>query len=176
MFGTNQLFIIAIGVILIILVYWFFNKRPKAQRKESDSQEIPPEEIETGMKKMAAQTVEFAKTHFNITLDYSEESINEMETMYEQMYKDIKKLRMPKKEIADLALIQGAYIGEVIRKHHGGHWEKDHKALGQNSWPIIFDEDNATCPVGWVFKRLTNGKEDDVSYKYRVLITNRDDK
>ena len=68
MFGKNQLFAIAIGVILIVFVYLLVKKRPKIQLSDSGTQEIPPEEIETGMKDMAAQTVEFAKTHFNIIL------------------------------------------------------------------------------------------------------------
>ena len=123
MFGTNQLVVIVIGAILIVLVYWFLNKKPKSQRNESDSQEIPPEEIADNMKDMAEQTVEFARVHFNITLDYSEESIKDLETMYEQMYKDIKKMRMSKKKIAHWAMFHGAYIGEVIRRHHGGHGE-----------------------------------------------------
>jgi hypothetical protein len=69
-----------------------------------------------------------------------------------------------------LALAFGVYIGEVIRKQAGeGRWERDHPQMGEGSMPLYW-KGHTSFPVAWCLKRLANGDEDNVWFKYRVIV------
>jgi hypothetical protein len=56
----------------------------------------------------------------------------------------------------------GAYVGEVIRRHHAGaEWKRDHPAVGEKTYPIHW-EGGDSFPKGSCYKRIVNGDEDDV--------------
>jgi len=63
------------------------------------------------------------------------------------------------------ALIAGAYVGEVIRRNHGGYWSTHSEAAGEFSFPLHTLDKNV-FPYMWCLKRLVNGREDNVWHKY----------
>ena len=62
----------------------------------------------------------------------------------------------------------GAYIGEVIRRKFGGSWSVDHAVAGPQTFPINWHGREA-FPVGWCGKRILNGDEDNVWFKFQVV-------
>jgi len=63
----------------------------------------------------------------------------------------------------------GAYIGEVIKRgESGATWGRDDPVGGARSYPLH-------CHAGtlyvcaWCYRRITNGEEDNVWDKYRVV-------
>jgi hypothetical protein len=71
----------------------------------------------------AKGAVEAARRDFQLELDYSEESIQHVETIVGRRHEE----HVRKSAAADGGLDMfckqwGAYIGEVVRKHHGGDW------------------------------------------------------
>ncbi len=84
-------------------------------------------------------------------------------------------VRKSDQELAGLAVVYGAYVGEVIR--HGetkARWGRDHPAAGPNSYPLFWGAGDAcSFPLAWCQKRLQNGDEDSIVYKFQVMEAER---
>jgi hypothetical protein len=52
---------------------------------------------------------------------------------------------------------------------HNGTWAVDHKVAGPGSFPIRWGEHEA-FPIGWCGKRIVNGEEDNVWFKFQLLL------
>ena len=119
----------------------------------------------------AADAVAMAKRQFNIVLNGSDNSIDDVERALAAVHSAYA-VASPKPsddELLPMAKAFGAYVGEVYRKNHGATWGivsmngQDYPGFrttsGVNVWP-----------VGRVMNRLTDGPENDVSIFYRKLV------
>jgi hypothetical protein len=128
------------------------------------------------MIKIADAAVEAAEKIYNVKLDYSEESIIEVEGILNSLHEErpknfITKLlkRKPLERLAQTAaLTLGAYLGEVIRRIHGGEWVREDFA-GEKDVLMLKIGETSIFPNDKVYKRITNGAEDDVRFYYKVL-------
>jgi hypothetical protein len=103
-------------------------------------------------------------------LDFSEQSVQTLAEMIEQQFGDWRPWRrgeVAKKNVPSASLV-GAYLGEVVIRHRGGHW----------GWMPEFDVAAVQLPSGtWTSppakaqKRFLNGKEDDLVFYYEALRT-----
>jgi len=84
------------------------------------------------------------------------------------------KQRLSNQDLNAHALHFGAYIGEVIRRKFGGSWATDHPVAGPKSFPIHFLGGDS-FPIGWCGKRILNGDEDNVWFKYQVVTSQRNE-
>lgn len=112
------------------------------------------------MKGLAEKAVEHGR-RFNYDFDYKRESVGELEEVLDKYESAAKKVKASDEEIWELSLIFGAYLGEVLLrtglKHSGFVWTEE------NSIPILKKNDQTkVSPVSKVFKRLKNGKEDNI--------------
>lgn len=112
------------------------------------------------MKSLAEKAVEYGK-RFNYDFDYKRESIEELEEVLDKYEPATKKICATDEEIWELSLIFGAYLGEVLLrtglKHAGFVW------VDENGIPILKkNEQTKVSPISKVFKRLKNGKEDNI--------------
>ena len=105
---------------------------------------------------------------FDWEFDYSEESIRMLEEMIDRPFADWRPWRSGKvaKKNLPIASLVGAYLGEVMIRHVGGHW----------GWMPDFDVAAVQLPSGtWTSppakaqKRFLNGKEDDLVFYYEAL-------
>ncbi len=122
------------------------------------------EDIQLGMTELSDEAVTMAKTDSNIALDYSLESVEQVEAILASVYAnhpDLERRRY-------LAVRYGAYVGEVIRRKWGGSWDRDHPVGGKDSFPIR-SKGHESFPIAWCFKRLKNGSEDNVWHKLQIL-------
>jgi len=130
----------------------------------------PNEAINTQMASLATQAVELAKSSYAITLDYSPDSVKSVEKLLSLKYDLQKTQPMSETELADTAHTFGAYIGEVMKRTHPGHWERDSAAGGKNALPLVFnDTGEQSFPCAWVYHRLKNGDEDNVWTKFYFI-------
>ena len=104
-------------------------------------------------------------------LDYSEQSVRTLEEMIDQQFADWRPWRRGKvaEKNVPVASLVGAYLGEVMIRHNGGHW----------GWMPDFDVAAVQFPSGtWTSppakaqKRFLNGKEDDLVFYYETLKAN----
>src|SRR5262249_9432961 len=101
------------------------------------NQDPEDEEFEAMMQEGVAQTLELAKKN-GIALDFSDESINEVEKFLGECHKEYKKAES-EEGFHGLAMMLGAYIGEVIRqKGFGGTWARNHPEMGEDSFPFYW--------------------------------------
>lgn len=106
----------------------------------------------------AQEAVDLAQRDFQVKLDYSEESIRRLEDLIARQGQVSAERRRR------FALLWGAYLGEVARRHHGAEWLAD---------GVLKFGTGELSPPSKVNKRFINGAEDNV-YFYYQMIFNRD--
>lgn len=142
---------------------------------ESDWQEASVT-VEDMMKAYAKDAIDSAHRDFGVHLDLSIGSLQEVEKILGRLYdskpRGLKKLFQRKTvelDLETLSKVWGGYIGEVIRRNHGGQWR-----IAEDLYPdtVVYAlrvETTDIFPPAKVYKRLTNGPEDDVWFYYCVL-------
>ncbi len=117
--------------------------------------------------KMCVTAIEYAN-EFNKKLDYSENSIIDLEEILDWYSKDISASKPTENQIWSMAIIFGSYLGETLLKNglleKGFVWGKEPSA----NIPLLIRNDGAyLTPSDKVYKRLVNGSEDSVISFYR---------
>ena len=128
------------------------------------------------MAEHAQEAVANAEAVHGVHLDYTPESIEKVEGILAAIYSSsprglISRLLgrgLSDDEAARLARMYGSYVGESLLRKWGGHWEKDHPVAGPGSYPITC-RGHQSFPLGWCYKRLRNGPEDNVWHKVLVI-------
>lgn len=109
-------------------------------------------------------------------LDLSEESLKEVEEILEMYHNDVPKGFINKlfrkgptqEEVIQMAKVWGGYIGEVMRLHIGGKWSLE-DLFGEKNVIVLNVGETKIFPVAKAYKRIINGKEDDICFYYEVL-------
>jgi len=117
---------------------------------------------------LATEATKWVKNDRGIDLDYSIESIQTIDEELARLSKEVNKTN-PQKGTFGTALGYGAYVGEVIRRRAGGSWAADHPAGGPHSYPLTITSNRVIFPVGWCWKRLTGGEEENVYTKAKLF-------
>jgi hypothetical protein len=113
--------------------------------------------------------VDFAARSLDITLDWSEGSIRQVEEMLGRLHDDMPSARPTQDEVWVFAKAFGSYMGEVLRRHHGGEWGTI--SMDGQSFPGLRQANGVLIwPWSKAHKRLTNGAEDNVWHYYSILI------
>lgn len=153
-----------IAVAIIAGILWLRTRR------------VRPIEFKSTQEKMswlADQAVRVARENQGVELDYTPESIEQVEQVLSVLHDEHKSGKLSK-GVNGLALAFGAYIGEAIRQSEpGSKWEKDHQVAGPESYPIQWGG-GESFPTGWAYKRIINGPEDNVWHKYVILKQQRE--
>src|SRR5438105_3617047 len=94
----------------------------------------PDPDIEEIAKAYSLDAVDIAAKNFDVQLDWSEESIRDVEQILNRLHDSL--TQAPAEEtIWVFAKSFGSYLGEVFRKYHGGTWGM--VKLGDNEFPGI---------------------------------------
>ncbi len=127
------------------------------------------------MEAYALDAVDFGKK-FNEDLDFSRESVERVERICTILFNAIPKnfftkliRRNPSEgQKLQISKVFGGYVGEVMRKNFGGDWSIENPSnLGNTVLLTIGGWE--LSPVAKVYKRLTNGPEDNVWHYYQLL-------
>jgi hypothetical protein len=135
------------------------------------------ENIAQMMQAYAEQAVSAAR-EMNITLDYGEDSVHHLERILSQLYED-RPVFLGKaapgeedparQQIDSMSRIWGGYFGEVIRRCWGGEWTLE-TYPGTVAPVVTLEVDGAKIfPAMKVYRRLTNGTNDDVAKFYEMV-------
>ena len=117
---------------------------------------------------LSDQAVQSAHEVDGTVLDYSLNSIEKVEKVLGKIHDESKK-HGSNEGLTGLSMAYGAYIGECIRKADTTvSWDRDHSDLGERTYPLHWRGGDA-FPINWCYGRLTNGEEDDVWIKFRLL-------
>jgi hypothetical protein len=140
-----------------------FKKKKSAKQKESSAMsekqirnfigQIPQE---------AQQHRNLAKNLFGIKLDYSADSIPKLDEMIKEGWPE-----GPPVMLDEVVIGFGCYLGEAVRRLHGGYWAFSPE-LGFHIG-LVGGRDIKICPFAKVKKRFVNGEEDSIGYFYSYI-------
>jgi hypothetical protein len=130
-------------------------------------------DFDYGMQIIAKQAAERAKKELKIDLDFSPVSIDRIEEILSEIHKRHVNTPLNEEEISILALRWGAYIGEVLKRVRSGKWQRDSERMGPGTTPVVFGPGNEAFPRSWAYKRIVDGPEDNIVFKFRVLVDPR---
>jgi len=127
------------------------------------------------MEAYALDAVDFAKK-FDKDLDFSRESIERVEQICTILFNAIPRnfftkliRRKPsEQQVLQVSKMFGGYVGEVMRKNFGGNWSIEN-LHNQGNTVLLAIGESELSPVARVYRRLTNGPEDNVWHYYQVL-------
>ncbi|OOV19243.1 hypothetical protein BXU10_06120 [Flavobacterium sp. LM4] len=133
---------------------------------QMDAQES--QNLEKVKEKMLQNAIEIGKS-YNFSLDYSDESINNVESILSDINSEYVKNKN-EEGLRGIALIFSFYIVAVIEKNHGkGKLERDDKSIGKDTFPFYWNG-STLFPYGWCLKRIYDGDGDNIAIKYKMLV------
>ena len=106
------------------------------------------------------------------SLDFTDSSIDAVESILSEIHDDYARTK-DEEGLRGIALEFAAYVIEVIERNHGaGEWFRNHEEFGTETFP--FNWKGVTIfPYAWCLKRIVDGKQEDVSAKYKALVLDK---
>jgi hypothetical protein len=144
----------------------------------------PKAGLKARMQDFAKQAVSIAAKEHQTKLDYSADSIAAIDKILEPICRRHRNEPIPEKELSQIVLTWGAYVGTTLIKHHGGEWRADSVTAGVNTYPILFSKTigvneraktstlSEAIPVIWCLKRIRHGAAESVAAKYEKVVAN----
>ncbi|HEV8320016.1 MAG TPA: hypothetical protein VG389_00270 [Myxococcota bacterium] len=128
----------------------------------------------------ALDAVDHANTRFHIDLDFSVESVHDVEGILRVLYDDRPTGVLarifgwgPSQDVLHtFVMMYGAYVGEVLRREAGGEWFLDTDISPGFTMPGLRKHDARVWPPARVGKRLSNGPEDNVWHYFQAIKEN----
>jgi hypothetical protein len=117
----------------------------------------------------AHDAVDIAARNFGIALDWSEASVRQVEEILNRLHDEMANAQPSEDAVWAFAKAFGSYVGEVIRRRHGGTWGMIR--MEEQSFPGLEQTGGALCwPWSKAHKRLVHGPEDNVWHYYCILV------
>jgi hypothetical protein len=117
----------------------------------------------------AELAVKAARSISYVRLDYSVRSLKKLDGIIARFRRE----RVKGNEIRETLFTFGCYLGEVMIRHCGGEWRVPQETpLGRVAGvPMVVELESGDVvnPIGKVFKRLRNGKEDSLPRFYQAF-------
>jgi hypothetical protein len=107
-----------------------------------------------------------AAREFSTRLDYSEQSLLEVESILGQLAAGPPS---PSDDITETCKIWGSYLGEVVRRRFGGDWAIETYPGKQFATLTLSVGGNKLFPTMKVHRRLTQGQDDNVWSFYKMV-------
>ena len=130
----------------------------------------PGEKIQKIAEAYALDTCDFFRDHFRITLDWTDSSIQHLESVMDKFHREAASAKPSTEQVMGFAKMFGSYVGEVYRKNHGATWGLV-EMNGQRFPGLKAQESDTTFwPWGRARNRLVDGAENNVWHYYSELI------
>jgi hypothetical protein len=107
------------------------------------------------------QAVALAR-EFHAQLNYSEDSIMEVETILAGLAQDMPASKPSDDDVSEICKVWGSYLGEVVRRRFGGQWSIETYPGKQFATLTLNLKGNKLFPSIKVHRRLTAGASDNV--------------
>ena len=124
-------------------------------------------DFDYAMRVVAKEAVRRANAEHNVDLDFAASSIKHLEEMLGKIHCGHMKKRLSEKDLSLQSIRWGAYIGEVIKWVRPGKWKRDSEQAGRGTMPVVFDSSNEAFPCSWVYKRIADGPDDNIVFKFQ---------
>jgi len=127
------------------------------------------------MQAYAEDAVRMAR-QFNVDLDYTEQSLEQVERLLGQLHDELQNGNMADSAAApqldqqrmdEMSRIWGGYLGEVVRRRFGGEWTIEKYPAGDFLIVTLNVNGAKVFPAMKIHKRLTNGAADNLLAFYQ---------
>ena len=150
---------VVVAIAAIVVLRLRSRRGKSAPREFASTQEM--------MDWLAGEAVALGRDN-GIELDYSPQSIERAEELLGRLHDEYRTGKTTT-GINGLAMAVGAYVGECIRRDNpGARWERDPPVAGERSYPLHW-RNGESFPMGWCHKRIINGPEENVWFKYTMI-------
>ncbi len=123
-------------------------------------------------KELTELALGIAREFYDINLDFTHKSINDVENILADIHKQYKETGKTE-GLNGIALEFGSYIAATIQKNtNAGELKRHHPTFGADSFPFYLQE-NIVFTYGWCEKRIFDGEGDDIVSKYKVLVLDK---
>ena len=116
----------------------------------------------------AHKAVEIARD-FNARLDYSENSVMELEAILSRLALDMPQASPSSDDLTEMCKLWGSYFGEVIRRRFGGDWSIETYPGKQFATLTLSVAGNKLFPSMKIHRRLTAGESENVWMFYKMV-------
>jgi len=124
--------------------------------------------VEAMVTAYAQQAVSLA-SEFNAQLDYSENSLMEVETILARLSREMPASKPSDNDVSEICKIWGSYLGEVVRRRFGGEWSIETYPGKQFATLTLSVNGNKLFPSMKIHRRLTEGEGENVWRFYRMV-------
>ena len=124
--------------------------------------------IEAMVSAYAGQAVAIAR-EFNTQLDYSENSLMELETILAQLSREMPTNPSSSDEVSEMCKMWGSYLGEVVRRRFGGAWSIETYPGKQFATLTLNVNGNKLFPSMKIHRRLSEGDADNIWTFYKMV-------
>ena len=131
-------------------------------------------ETHTSVASMAAVYAEKAVVlarEFKARLDYSENSLMEVETILAQLARELPTAQPATEDLTEICKMWGSYFGEVVRRRFGGEWSIETYPGKQFATLTLSVGGGKLFPSMKIHRRLTEGEADNVWSFYKMIKT-----
>jgi hypothetical protein len=105
----------------------------------------------------------------NALLDYSENSVMELETILTQLARRMASGESSPEDVGETCKMWGSYLGEVVRRRFGGEWSIETYPGKQFATLTLSVGATKLFPTMKIHRRLTQGEDDSVWAFYRMV-------
>jgi hypothetical protein len=106
---------------------------------------------------------------FNTQLDYTENSLMEVEVILSQLASSSTAAPASASDVGEMCKMWGSYLGEVVRRRFGGEWSVETYPGKQFATLTLSVGANKLFPTMKIHRRLTEGEGEDVWVFYRMV-------
>jgi len=126
--------------------------------------------VESMVRAYSQAAVEMAR-EFKATLDYTENSVMDIEAILAQFAQDLASGKPPADEMDEMCKLWGCYLGEVVRRRFGGEWDIETYPGKEFATLTLNVGGNKLFPSMKIHRRLTEGDNDNVWTFYKMVKT-----
>jgi len=117
------------------------------------------------MQQIAEYAVRIASDKFGKWLDYTENSLENLEALLQQAYEQNNAHGIPEEAILKTARVWGGYLGEIIRRKWGGEW-----VLNRTEIDLII-HGTSYSPIHQVYQRIKIGETFGVKKYFASILS-----
>ncbi len=106
---------------------------------------------------------------YTARLDYSENSVMELEIILEQVASKIRALVLTSDELGEICKTWGSYFGEVVRRRFGGEWSIETYPGKQFATLTLSIRGSKLFPSMKIHRRLAQGGDENIWSFYKMV-------
>jgi hypothetical protein len=171
-FKRKEVIAMAWTLVALALLRWgwqFFEFKSRHKPPQRLFENVGPDSpVELKMQKFAEDAALSARMS-GVSFDYSVSSLTNVDLALDALARVRAANKIGSTDFEAWCLFWGAYVGEVIRRHHGGgKWAEGEDGTGHGTYPLTV-ADKMLYPCRWCVERIQSGAPEGVWKNYQVF-------